>query len=209
MRNNHELDSLIDNLFPVLPVRDAADFLFDPAKLEGYPTVRDYYVEYLHWLDIPLETLPSQRVYLHGDRPGPANLEVRGDGEVSLFISMRLFRSFDLVKMALAHELTHLFLMRNGLQNLPRSAGATLSLPDNEEIRTDVASIVLGFGKLVLNGVTEFARLHAADGQAGQLGYLPVSSFAYLYQRVNALVGVPSEVAVDGLNAAARQAISQ
>ncbi|MFL6118312.1 hypothetical protein [Actinophytocola sp.] len=79
--------------------------------------------------------------------------------EASLFLSVRLFRSFDAFKMALAHDMTHLYLVRRGLQARPESSAArgTTALPKHEEERTDVASILLGFGKVVLNGVAEWA----------------------------------------------------
>lgn len=210
--SNRDLDALIAELSPGLPARGATEFLFDPESLEGYPTVRDYYVEYLDWLGLPRSVLPPGRLYIHGDRPAPANLEFRGapgaaGSEVSLFLSQRLFRSFDVVKMALAHELTHLYLVEKGLQVLPKSV--TTSLPEIEEVRTDVASILLGFGKLVVNGVAEYPTLFKRDGLVAQLGYLPVSSFAYLYRRVNERVGVPAGVADNGLNPAATQALGR
>lgn len=211
------LEASIEELLPELPsVRCGSEFLFNPEALDGYPTVRDYYVEYLRWLDIPPETLPTSRVHIHGERPHPADIEFRtaergqdSFPEVSLFLSMRLFRSFDAVKMALAHEMTHLYLVRCGLQALPESSAAargTTALPEHEEVRTDVASILLGFGKLVLNGVAEWAAA-PRFGRIEQLGYLPVSSFAYLYQRVNELMDVPSSIARDGLTAAASRAL--
>lgn len=214
--DNQELEAAIEELSPKLPsVRFGSEFLFNPDVLDGYPTVRDYYVEYLRWLDIPPKALPTSRFHIHGDRPHPADIEFRtaergpDSFEASLFLSMRLFRSFDAVKMALAHEMTHLCLARRGLQALPESSAATrrtTALPVGEEERTDVASILLGFGKLVLNGVAEWAEA-PRSGRIEQLGYLPVSSFAYLYRRVNELMDVPSSIARDGLNAAASRAL--
>jgi hypothetical protein len=211
------LGATIEELLPKLrTARVGSEFLFDPEVLDGYPTVRDYYVEYLRWLDIPPEALPTSRFHIHGDRPHPADIEFRTDErgagsflDASLFLSMRLFRSFDAVKMALAHEMTHLCLVRRGLQTLPQSSAGfrrTTALPEDEEVRTDVASILLGFGKLVLNGAAEWAA-DPRPGRIEQLGYLPVSSFAYLYRRVNELMDVPSSIARDGLTAAASSAL--
>lgn len=216
---DQHLDSLVTDLFPVLRGdRDALAFLFDPAALEGRGTIRDYYLEYLRWLAIPAATLPPERVYLHANRPCPANLELLRQSPLpsapvtySLYIDMGLYRSTDALRMALAHELTHLYLLLNGHQVLPAhvtSTGATSALSDSEEVRTDVASILLGFGKLVLNGASDYAQVNLRAGYVAQLGYLPVASYAYLYQKVNDLVGVPRNVALAGLNAAAKQAIS-
>lgn len=103
--------------------------------------------------------MPPERIYIHAGRP--ANLEFRrgrsGPGGYSLYIDAAPYRSPDALKMAPAHELTH---------------------------------------------------LHARIGYIGQLGYLPVPSFAYLYRRVNELVKVPERIACDGLNSAARSALA-
>jgi hypothetical protein len=211
------LGALIRELTPALRGdRSAAEFLFDPATLHG-PT-RVYYLEYLRWLGIPPRVLPPQRVFIHADRPIPANLEfsriTATTGiieEFSLYLDNDLFRSIDAVKMALAHELTHLYLVRNDLQTLASPefrSGATYALSDSEEVRTEVASILLGFGKLVLNGASDYARQGLRAGYIARLGYISVDAFAYLYKTVNELVGVPTDVALHGLNPAAEQAIS-
>jgi hypothetical protein len=217
--SNQQLDTLVWDMFPALRgVRSANEFLFDPATLEGQGTIRDYYLEYLRWLDIAPAVLPPERLYIHANRPCPANLEMRRStahvgplGTFSLFIDRGLYRSTDALRMALAHELTHLYLLLNGQQVLPdhvTTTGTTGSLPLREEIRTDVAAILLGFGKLMLNGAFGYAKLYERAGYVAQLGYLSVSSFVHLYCTVNTLVGVPPNVAMDGLNIAARTVVS-
>lgn len=78
MSMDQGLEATIEELSPKLPsVRFGSEFLFNPEALDGYPTVRDYYVEYLRWLDIPPKALPTSRFHIHGDRPHPADIEFR------------------------------------------------------------------------------------------------------------------------------------
>jgi hypothetical protein len=217
--SQQQLDTLVAELFPVLRgTRGATEFLFDPAALVGRGTIRDYYLEYLSWLDISPAILPPDRLFIHANRPCPANLEGRedltrpGSGyRFSLYIDNGLYRSPSALQMALAHELTHLRLILTGQQFFPddgRMTSAAGCLPLAEEIRTDVASILLGFGKLVLNGVFEYAQVLRRAGYVAQLGYISPTAFVYLYRSVNALVGVAPEDAAAGLNGAARRAVT-
>ncbi|MET9444942.1 hypothetical protein [Streptomyces sp. NPDC006610] len=216
----NELNALVGELFPVIcgqRPRRSDDFLFDPATLLG--STRHYYVEYLRWLGLDEEVLPPERILIHAGLPEPGRLERRTpqgqEGRFSLYLDNGLYRSLDAVKMVLAHELTHLYLVRHGHQKL-RDAGTTTTAPapavsrlsDREEIRTEVASILLGFGRLVLNGVCDYTRLHAEDGITGQLGYLTIPEFVHVYRRVNELVGVGLESAAHGLNGPARQTLT-
>lgn len=216
----NDLDALISELFPVLcgqRPRRGDDFLFDPAALVG--STRHYYVEYLRWMGLDEEVLPPERILIHAGLPEPGRLERRTpqgqEGRFSLYLDNGLYRSIHAVKAVLAHELTHLYLVLHGHQKL-REAEATATalaptvsrLSDPEEIRTDVASILLGFGRIVLNGVCDYTRLHAEDGLTGQLGYLPIPQFVHVYRRVNEMVGVIPESAAYGLNGPARQALT-
>ena len=85
----------------------------------------------------------------------------------------------------LAHELTHEYLAR-------------LNLPDGQQLadlepQTDLASIALGLGKLVLNGtVTVMA---AATGEVQTIGYLSPELKAYAYRQVNRQRAVADGVA--------------
>jgi hypothetical protein len=102
--SKERLDAMINELLPVLRGdRMPNEFLFDPETLKPPGTIRDYYVEYLRWLGIPQAVLPSNRFYIHADRPCPANLEFRtspdsGEQVVSLFVDSSLYRSIDALK---------------------------------------------------------------------------------------------------------------
>ncbi|QOV40788.1 hypothetical protein IM697_21775 [Streptomyces ferrugineus] len=216
----NDLDALVGELFPVIcgeRPRRGDDFLFDPATLVG--STRHYYVKYLRWLGLDEEVLPPERILIHAGLPEPGRLERRApqgqDGRFSLYLDNDLYRSLDAVKMVLAHELTHLYLVHHGHQKLRDAETTTTALAptvsrlsDPEEVRTEVASILLGFGRLVLNGVCDYARLHAEDGRTGQLGYLTIPRFVHVYRRVNELVGVGREAAAHGLNGPARQTLN-
>jgi hypothetical protein len=206
-----DLDALIDELLPLLSGGGKSAgrraFLFDPSELAGL--ARHSYPEYLRWLGIPEETLPPERLFIHAGHGHPATLERRD--RFSLFLDSGLYRSRDAVRMALAHETTHLYLTLNDLQRMVPGGDKTAhshAWQALEEVRTEVASICLGLGKLVLNGVCAYRELEAADGYDSRLGYLSVASFAYVYRRVNELAEVDPRDAESGLNDAARRALT-
>ncbi|MBZ6288016.1 hypothetical protein [Streptomyces olivaceus] len=226
----NELDAVIGELFPVIREerpRRGDGFLLDPAALVG--STRHYCAEYLRWLGLDEEVLPPERVLIHAGLPEPGRLERRTpqgqeglkgqqgqQGRFSLYIDNGLYHSLAAVKAVLAHEFTHLYLVRRGHQTL-RDAGTAATGPapvvsrlsDAEEIRTEVASVLLGFGRLVLNGVCDYARPYAGTGITGQLGYLPVPGFVHVYRRVNELAGVSPAAAAHGLTDFAQQALTQ
>ncbi|MFF7802560.1 hypothetical protein [Streptomyces olivaceus] len=223
----NELDAVIGELFPVIHEerpRRGDDFLLDPAALVG--STRHYCAEYLRWLGLDEEVLPPERVLIHAGLPEPGRLEhrtpqgqeglKRQQGRFSLYIDNGLYHSLAAVKAVLAHEFTHLYLVRRGHQTL-RDAGTAATgaapvvsrLSDAEEIRTEVASVLLGFGRLVLNGVCDYARPYAGTGIVAQLGYLPVPGFVHVYRKVNELAGVSPAAAAHGLTDSARQALTK
>lgn len=74
----------------------------------------------------------------------------------------------------LAHELTHEFLI---FQNIRLN-----NIAENEQL-TDLASIALGLGKLVLNGTV--STLLPSTGESHVLGYLSPELKVYVYTKVN------------------------
>lgn len=74
----------------------------------------------------------------------------------------------------LAHELTHEFLACEGI---------TCDNVDELEQLTDLASISIGLGKLVLNGTVSI--LVPSTGEHHVLGYLTPELKAYTYQKIN------------------------
>lgn len=92
----------------------------------------------------------------------------------------------------LAHELTHQMLAIHGIWCEEES--------ENEQL-TDAASIVVGLGKVVLNGtITELAE---TTGETQLLGYLDPSLRVNLYATVNRLHGVSASAATKHLTNAA------
>lgn len=85
----------------------------------------------------------------------------------------------------LAHEISHDFLYSEDIK-LP-------NIEENERL-TDLASLMLGFGKLVLNGMEERMGI-----QSLRLGYLSPADTAYAYVRINALYGVLEEKSLKNL----------
>ena len=207
-----ELDALVDELFPLVREHWTGTGLFDPEGLEG--SVRDYYVDYLDWLGIREATLPADRICIHADQPGPARLENRaqqgGGSALSVYLDTSVFRSQDIVKLALAHQFSHFFLAIHGHQS---SADARYDHAPGErseseaETRTEVAAFLLGFGKLMLNGACAYAELLDADDSVVPLGHLPVSALTHLYRSVNNRLEVTGDAADTGLTDAAIEAL--
>lgn len=92
----------------------------------------------------------------------------------------------------LAHELSHQMLAIHGIWSENEI--------ENEQL-TDAASIIVGLGKVVLNGtITEVAE---ATGETQLLGYIDPCLRVDLYARVNELHGISANVATENLTNAA------
>lgn len=185
------LDPVIDELVPICRGdRPAEAFHFDPDTLSG--AVRFDVPHLVRWLGFPAEVLPFDHVFIHAHLDVPAKVEfseVR-DGSVSIYVYLNaeLYRAPSAVYAGLAHELAHLFLVLTGRQTL--QGRRTSEDPDDpEEVRTEVAAVALGFGKLMLAGVADYAE----RDPAARLGYLSLAEFEYVYDRVNQLAGVPRD----------------
>jgi tetratricopeptide (TPR) repeat protein len=76
----------------------------------------------------------------------------------------------------LAHEIAHDFLFSKGITNN--------NIDENEKL-TDLTAIMLGMGKLTLNGIEERRQMLVK-----KLCYLPSSDLAYAYVKVNSLYKV-------------------
>jgi len=217
---------MIDQFLPICRMnRSAEDFLFDPKSLEG--STRHFWPKYLTWAGIPVSIIPFEHVFIHAGIETPARIQERvnletGQKQHFLFIQNELYISLAAVRMALAHECTHLFLVRQGHQHfftkqeierlrkeaaeapvdyslgfarVVRTSHPSSIMSPQEERNTDVASYALGFGKLVLNGVCEYAQKQ----QHSTLGLLGIGEHVYVYRRINELVGVPESVALKDL----------
>lgn len=94
----------------------------------------------------------------------------------------------------LAHELSH--------QAIAQEQIVCASLEELESL-TDLASLALGLGKLVLNGIDIEVGVHTGETQS--LGYLSPELKVYAYQKVNQLHQVSNNTALSNLT---KQALS-
>ncbi|HUV02603.1 MAG TPA: tetratricopeptide repeat protein [Desulfobacteria bacterium] len=85
----------------------------------------------------------------------------------------------------LAHEISH---------DLLHSRNIWLQTTEENERLTDLASLMLGMGKVVLNGMEERLGI-----QTLRLGYLSPADMAYAYVKINALYGIPDEKSLTNL----------
>lgn len=160
-----------------------------------------------------------------------------GEG-YSLYLDNGLYRTLDAVYAALAHQFTHLKLIIDGEQTLTEAAKCEPvdldevkskakdddddddrddedDAPDDKaeaaaalEVRTEVASFVLGFGKLVLNGACEWDDLDVDDDDGFEhISTLPVTSLAYLYKKVAKHADVASKDLETGLTDEAKEVL--
>jgi len=89
----------------------------------------------------------------------------------------------------LAHELTHEFLAFHNIK--------FTNLDETEQL-TDLASIALGLGKLVLNGTV--SELLPSTGEGHILGYLSPELKVYAFMQVNQQYKIPKEKLTENLN---------
>jgi len=98
----------------------------------------------------------------------------------------------------LAHELTHQFMFFAGLR---------LPDPVDDEPLTDLVSIAVGLGKLVLNGAIVEKGLGTYE--ATMLGYMPAELKAYAYVEVCRMRSVEPSVVRESLNESALGLLAQ
>lgn len=184
-----DLGRIIADVVPICRgSRPPERFHLDPGVLTG--STRYDVPHLLRWAGIAGGVLPFEHVFIHGDLDVPAKLESwaasSGEPRFYLTLSTDLFSSGPAVRAAIAHQVTHLYLILAGQQRL-LGRGTSEHPDDPEEVRTDVAAVALGFGKLMLHGVEDYA----ARQPGKRLGYLTIDQLGQVYDRVNELVGVP------------------
>jgi hypothetical protein len=96
-----------------------------------------------------------------------------------VYLSTRLFTAPEAVRAATAHEVTHLALQMSGLQS---SEGYSF----REEVRTELASVFLGFGEIYLCGRTVYAHKRPDE----RIGYMGIPELVRAYDRVHVLLGI-------------------
>lgn len=126
--------------------------------------------------------------------------------EVYIEIDRELVGRPDSVHCILSHELAHKWLQLLSLESTETSTN---------EIRTDLATIILGLGKLMLNGckTTASRRVFSPEGtqvhsSTHVLGYLTLEEFAYSYSIVCRLQSLDQGKIFSHLRPEAERALS-
>ena len=125
--------------------------------------------------------------------------EIIGAGAESqeVFISLdpELLRFPEAAMKVMAHEISHKYL---GFHRL------ALSMTKDDEERTDIASIYLGFGKYVLNGTSYSYTFGEGTGttfkRTVKTGYLEFEQCAFVYDVVCKMKGIGDYEEFSGLN---------
>jgi len=111
---------------------------------------------------------------------GQIDLSVFSPTECKIKISRNIVESAEATLATLAHEIAHKYLQIKGLA----ITEDPLRQYENE-ILTDITTVYLGLGKLILNG--------CYTGNTGQIGYLNRNELAFVYRVVCAMRRIPTE----------------
>lgn len=129
--------------------------------------------------------------------------------EVFVEVDSGLLDHPDAVAATLCHEVCHKWLQINGIRS-------PLSVEIDNEILTDITSVFLGFGKLMLNGCkTEYVRHESTPDGTRTLtttkttGYLDRDQLAFVYRLVCAMRNIPQLQYMQGLGPEAALAVQQ
>lgn len=132
---------------------------------------------------------------------GKIELEWR-EREVFIDISDKIVNFPEAVLSTLSHELAHKYLQVNQIKE---------TIEFENEILTDVTTIFLGLGKLMLNGceysIHTFERDNNVVQEKFQLGYLKPNQIAFVYLLVCAMRKIPSNEYERGLSLSSINAI--
>jgi len=155
----------------------------------------------MNWIGVPRDTIPYEHIFIHSGLSVPAKIELstefsreypEGHSALSLYISHELHISLKGVAALIAHECTHLYLIEQGRQALK---GESTIMGMEDEFETEVASIILGLGKVVLNGVCDYAEKKPGR----RIGYLSAVEFGYVYTQTGVRLGLIQSVLQQGL----------
>lgn len=132
---------------------------------------------------------------------GKIELEWR-EREVFIDISDKIVNFPEAVLATLSHELAHKYLQVNQIKE---------TVEFENEILTDVTTVFLGLGKLMLNGceysVQTFEHYNNVVQEKFQLGYLKPNQIAFVYLLVCAMRKIPSNEYERGLSPSSINAI--
>lgn len=139
-------------------------------------------------------------------------IDLKSSGkEVFIEISRKVTKFADAILSALAHEITHKHLHIHGI-----SCSESLLHKYENEVLTDIASVYLGFGKLMLNGCEcKMIRYEPIQGgtrtvtETLKAGYLSRAQFALVYRLICAMRRIPKKEYETHLNLNAKKALNQ
>ena len=182
-------------------VEDAARHIGEFIGLPGYRFVISFYSLHEHTAGT-IELRDDVKVRAGG-------IELRASfGDVCFIrLAKTIRQSANAVHATLAHEITHKYLQVN---RVPSNSDLRHGFVD--EILTDIASVWLGLGKLVLNGCesdsvhTDWSGTRTAMTHQ-HVGYLTRIQFALVYLLVSANSGLSEQTYENGLGADALTAL--
>ncbi len=132
-----------------------------------------------------------------------------GDREVFIEISDDTAKFDDAILATLAHEISHKYLQINGI-----SCGTDSVHQYANEVLTDITSVFLGLGKLMLNGCEcqNVRQEYSPEGtktitETLKSGYLDRSQLAFVYRLVCAMRRIPFNEYGQGLSTDSIQAL--
>jgi len=139
------------------------------------------------------------------------NIELTEKSEgVFVEISDDIAQSQDSILAVLAHEITHKYLSVNNI-----TVGVGPFYTYENEILTDITSVFLGLGKLMLNGcdITSQEQHQVASGTQTithrvKCGYLDQEQLAFVYRLVCAMRGISEKEMLSNLSTTALTCIS-
>jgi hypothetical protein len=130
-----------------------------------------------------------------------------GGREIFVEVDSEMMKFPDAVAATLCHELCHKWLQVNGIRS-------PIEIEIDNEILTDIASVFLGFGKIMLNGCRTTNVRHETTPNGTRTiretmtaGYLDRDQLAFVYGLVCAMRKIPSSDFMQGLNAEAALAV--
>lgn len=137
---------------------------------------------------------------------GHIDLSTEGNN-VFVEVDNDMFKFPDSVAATLCHEVCHKWLQLNGIRS---------GINIDNEILTDITSVFLGFGKIMLNGCrTTYVRYETIPNgtrtitETMNAGYLERDQLAIVYRLVCAMRNIPSQDFMQGLNSDARSAVQE
>lgn len=128
------------------------------------------------------------------------------DGQQDVFIEMspNILQYSDVVAATLCHEICHKWLQVHGISSC---------IKQDNEILTDITTVFLGFGKIMLNGceggITRFESDGSTRTENTKVGYLSRDQLAFVYRLVCTMRKIPNADAIAGLKGEALHAIDR